>query len=225
MRLVDRVCYLLNRALARLPIRSRLVRYYFVAQPVLAGNNAGGKSDGGFSFYEAGAVDLLIRHSPRPETVIERRFRDGATCIVAQRDENLAGFIWFQAGSYMEDEVRCLYRLHPKCRAVWDFDVYVEPRYRATRLFARLWASASGSMYRRGARWTISRISAFNEGSLAAHRRLGAHKLGSGTYLCFGSVQISMFSMKPWLHLSMGKHSFPTLQLPVRPQEQPFAPV
>jgi GNAT superfamily N-acetyltransferase len=212
---IDQILYYLSRILARLTGNSiRLIRYYFVAQPVPEAPSATAARASKFSIRLAGQVDAVIGSAPRPRTVLERRFRDGATCIVAECDGQLAGFIWLMEREYMEDEVRCLYRLDSRAKAAWDFDVYVVPAYRATRLFTRLWDSANEWLRSRGYRWSVSRISAFNEASLAAHRRFGTLKLGTGTFVTVGPVQASVFSNKPYLHLALTRGSFPVVTLP-----------
>lgn len=206
---------LVNRSIRRITRNSvRLNRYYFVAQPVPDSPTAASGRPSKYCFRRAKAIDAIIASAPRPRSVLERRFLDGATCIVAECDGQLAGFIWIIEREYMEDEVRCLYRLNPAAKAAWDFDVYVAPPFRATRLFARLWDAANEWLRSRGCRWTFSRISGFNVASLQAHRRLHAIRLASGTFLTAGPVQLSVFSIRPYLHLSLTRRDFPLLQLP-----------
>jgi L-amino acid N-acyltransferase YncA len=217
MSALDRFLHLLSRLLARLSGGSvRLVRYYIVAQPVPAAAAGQPQRGGRVLIRCADAFDAVIGAAPRPQQVLERRFRDGATCIVAEREGELAGFIWLMRRQYMEDEVRCLYVLEPAARAAWDFDVYVAPAHRATRLFSRLWAAAHAWLHAQGYRWTFSRISAFNEESLAAHRRLGARELCRGTFVVWGPLQLAVFSARPYLHLAVRRSAFARLSLPGR---------
>jgi len=117
--------------------------------------------------------------------------------------------------------VRCLYELDPAARAAWDFDVYVAPAFRATRLFGQLWEAANALLRERGHRWTFSRISGFNAASLAAHRRLGATDLGRATFLTLGPLQVSVFSISPFFHFALSRNSHPIVKLPA--EMEPFA--
>ena len=212
----DLVLFYISRAFNRLAGDSiRLIRYYFVAQPVPVAPTATHRRVGRFSIRRAHAVDAVIGSAPRPGAVLQRRFRDGAMCFVAECDGQLAGFIWLMERKYMEDEVRCLYHLDAESKAAWDFDVYVVPAFRATRLFARLWDAANEWLLGQGYRWSLSRISGFNVASLTAHQRLGAVTLGSGTFLTVGSMQIAFFSMQPYVHVSFRRKTFPQLTLSV----------
>jgi hypothetical protein len=193
--------------------RCRLHRYYFVAQPVRDAPLARAERTPFVSFRAVEAADPLTVQFPRPADVIARRYAIGALCLAAEREHTFIGFIWLKERSYPEDEVRCCYVLEPAHVAVWDFDVYIDPAYRAGRTFARLWDSANEWMRQRGYRWTLSRISAFNPDSLAAHRRLGTRRIGSATFLCMASVQIAMLDHPPFLHVGWRESQFPSVRL------------
>lgn len=203
-------CYALARAL-ELGSRGalRLVSYQFVAQPIAEAERVAAGRTGSVEFRRLHADDPLVTQFPRPPAVITRRFRDGAQCLAAVKSGRLIGFLWYQELEYLEDEVRCLYRFEP-ATAVWDFDVYVEPDFRLGRVFARLWDFANGELRTRGYRWTISRISAFNPESLAAHSRLGARRLGAAVFLQAGPLQVSFASLAPYLHVGWRDEMRPT---------------
>jgi hypothetical protein len=115
-------------------------------------------------------------------------------CFTAWQGSTLAGFLWFTQREYAEDEVRITFRVHPADRAVWDLDVHIEPRFRLGRTFALLWDAAFGAMRAQGARWTISRVSAFNADSIRAHQRLGARPTGWAIFLLSGRFQLVLRS-------------------------------
>lgn len=210
---IDRLFYLLARGLSRLTRnRVRLVRYRFVAQPVPEKTTAS-PSRSRFTIRRACTVDGVLAKAPRARMVLERRLRNGAVCVVAECDGRFGGFIWLAECRYEEDEVRCLYALDPQAGAAWDFDVYVAPEYRATRLFQQLWDAANDVLRERGHRWTFSRISAFNTPSLAAHRRLGAYELGRATFLIIGRMQLTHLSIGPRVHVSLRESSYPVVRL------------
>ena len=189
---------------------ARLYRYRFVAQPVGAPLRAGQSRE---SIRSVGADDPLVAQFPRPAHVVAKRFRMGAHCFVAERNGRFAGFLWLKEKHYPEDEVRCAYILEATDAAVWDFDVHVEPDFRLGRTFVRLWDYANGWMRENGYRWTISRISAFNRESLAAHARLGIQPIGSATFLRLGTLQIALLDRAPFVHAGWRDDQAPTLRL------------
>jgi hypothetical protein len=208
------ILYFVSRVLESLTRgRCRIVKYYFVAQPVPDHRFASALQTTAISIRRVAPDDPIVNNFPRPTDVVARRFADGAVCIVAAKSDALMGFVWIMPGEYMEDEVRCLYVLEPPGVAAWDFDVWVAPENRLTRTFARLWDVANAFLRERGYLWSISRISAFNAGSLASHQRLGAQKLGSGLFLLLGQAQIAVFNCRPFFHLSAGPGSYPVLRV------------
>jgi hypothetical protein len=206
-------CYALVRVL-EIATRGklRLIAYRFVAQPVPRDGESAPARAGAIELRYLHAGDALVVQFPRPPAVIARRFRDGAHCLAAIKGDRLVGFLWFKEREYVEDEVRCIYRFDPQT-AVWDFDVYIEPELRLGRLFARLWDFANRELRARGYRWTLSRISAFNAGSLAAHQRLGARRVGSALFIVAGSVQVSFASCAPYVHIGWREDMRPVFTL------------
>ena len=121
--------------------------------------------------------------------------------------------LWLCLGPYDEDEVRCRFVCEPEENTVWDFDVYVCPEARAGFVFARLWDEANAFLGKRGIAWSISRISAFNPGSLASHAGLGARRTAAATYLKLGRWQIMVADVPPYVHLSTDPVSVPRLRV------------
>ena len=193
--------------------RIRLVRYQFVAQPVPASPQSTSRPSTTSRIRSIDADDPIVPAFPRPPAVIAQRFADGANCFVAESRERFAGFIWLKRDAYEEDEIRCRYEFVPPGRCAWDYDVYVEPEFRIGRTFSRLWETANAHLAADGVRWSLSRISAFNPGSLAAHRRLGIRPLCAATFLVAGPIQLSFLPQPPYLHLGTGPQSRPVLRL------------
>lgn len=193
--------------------RWRLIRYRFVAQPVAAGPLAPEGRRSALVIRRVDAGDSLVAQFPRPPAVIAERFRMGAVCLAAEIDGRFAGFLWIKESQYPEDEVRCVYRIEPAADAVWDFDVYIEPAFRFGRTFARLWDAANAWLRERGYRWSLSRISAFNPDSLAAHRRLGTRIVGSATFIRVGRAQIAFLDRAPFMHVGWRDEQAPTFRL------------
>lgn len=193
--------------------RARLIRYHFVAQPVPEKPSSPSRASASSRIRQVTADDPVVRLFPRPPAVIAQRFADGVTCLVAETSGRFAGFIWLKRKAYEEDEIRCRYELVPPERCAWDYDVYVEPEFRIGRTFSRLWDAANAHLSADGVRWSLSRISAFNPGSLAAHRRLGIRRLCSATFLVIGPIQLSVLPRSPFLHVGMSKRCRPVLKL------------
>lgn len=197
----------------------RLVTYVLMAQPIGAWPLAGVRKESQTSVTNVKPGDPLLDQLPRPQDVIERRLKAGADCLVATVKDQVAGMLWIARETYVEDEVRCLYRLTDSRRCVWDFDVYVAPRYRGSRVFFRLWQAANAQLVTEGVEWSFSRISALNTESLAAHRRMGAKSVGKAVFLSIGHLQLSFFSLSPFFHFSSGPQRLPCLDL-TTPDEQ-----
>lgn len=195
--------------------RWRLIKYYFFAQPIPEKPILkSGRSDA-VRVEIITAADSIVSQFPRPPAVIGQRFARGALCFVARRYDRFIGYLWLKHQGYEEDEVRCLFLPMPEDQAVWDFDVLVEPEFRLSRAFVRLWDRANQYLRERDVRWSVCRISAFNTDSLRAHARFGLKRLGSALFLCFGKVQLSFFTSNPYVHLSLDGVSRPIYHLRV----------
>lgn len=210
--------YGLGRLLARLSGgRCTLHKYCFVAQAIGAGSLCGGRGK---------QIEVrLCRHLrelpadyPRPPAVLRQRYAQGAHSLAAMRGGQLVGFLWLLPGAYQEDEVRARYTLAGP--AAWDFDVWVRPEERLGPTFARLWDEANDWLRARAVRWSCSRISAFNAGSLRAHARVGARQLGSATFLRCGRWQWTLATLAPYVHLSRHAAAFPQFSFDTRAFER-----
>lgn len=180
----------------------RLVRYHFVAQPVPPATK-GSRPSPKSTVRIVTPDDPITASFPRPTEVIRGRFSNGNTCFVAETNGRFAGFLWLAHKAYEEDEIRCWYELEDPAHCAWDYDVYVEPDFRIGRTFSRLWESANAHLAAQGVRWSLSRISAFNPASLAAHRRLGIQTIASASFLCVGAMQLSLIDRRPYIHFSI----------------------
>jgi len=208
------ILYLVARVLTRVTGGwGRLVCYHLVVQPVPEMPKSLCGSSRQNPVRRIDATDLLVTQFPRPPQVILQRFNDEAICLAATSGERFAGFLWITHGAYNEDEVRCRYELIEPDLSVWDFDVYVEPTFRMGRTFSRLWDAANTYMAEKGVCWSFSRISVFNAGSLLAHTRLGLRRLFSACFLCIGKIQIAVFSVPPFFHISTSDRSRPIFRL------------
>jgi hypothetical protein len=204
------------RVLARLTRGWINVRAYFlVAQPVKAAPSLPHGRGRKIEVREIGPEEALELPVNRPRKALERRFRQGARCMVARSDGEFVGFLWFQLGAYEEDEVRCCFVPTPQDRVSWDFDVFVQPSARLGFGFARLWDETNAILARQGIRWTVSRISMLNASSIGAHKRLGLKRVGAAAFVLVGKAQLMISTVKPFVHLAVRPQSRPTLRVSV----------
>lgn len=212
--IVDGVLYLINRLLCVISRdRCSLLRYYFFAQPInrVVGERVTRNTD--ILIRRIFPEDPILPKLLRPISVLEDRFRQGATCFLATKGIEVVGYIWIILDTYKEDEVRCLYRTLPHRKVAWDFDVYIDPRYRLGRSFVRLWDAAANFLSEHGYEASVSRISAFNQRSLKSHSSMGAVRIGSAIFIKFGQAQIMLSGIRPFAHLSFSHEHFPTFHL------------
>jgi hypothetical protein len=204
--------YLINRLTDTFSLGLSFNKYYFVAQ-FLSGDPLLPPGKGqSLRVVELPSDHISSHPCPRPAAVIADRYQQGAVCLAAYKNEEFAGCLWYAKSRYREDEVRCQYDLGSE-QAAWDFDVYVEPKYRLSPVFLKLWDEASAKLVSEGCHWSLSRISAFNPMSLSSHRRMGAKPIGWAVFVCAGKVQVTISSIKPFMHFSISEKSFPTFQL------------
>lgn len=206
--------YLLNRLANSLCRRLSFNKYYFAAQLL---NEQPLLPTGKGKHFQVRAVSpevLEVQLPSRPAHVIADRFSQGAVCLAAYKGDEFAGCLWYCKQQYKEDEVRCLYQFDTG--VVWDFDVYVEPKFRLSPVFMKLWDETASRLTEEGCHWSLSRISAFNPLSLSSHRRMGANIIGWALFIEIGALQVTIASLKPFLHLSFTQTSFPVfrIQLP-----------
>lgn len=210
---LNSLLYAVAKGLSRLTRRAYLHRYYFVAQPIASTARLGPRRGQAVQVRRLPPDDPGVHAIGRPAEVIRQRFAQGALCFGAFSEDRLIGCLWLILGPYIEDEVRCRFVPAPAGRAAWDFDVYIDPAHRLGFAFARLWDTANAFLTEQGVRWTVSRISAFNPGSLAAHRRLGARRIGSALYLGMGSWQLMLADTRPYVHVGFRPEHVPELTL------------
>ncbi|OBV37778.1 hypothetical protein [Janthinobacterium psychrotolerans] len=203
--------------------RCALHRYQFVAQPVAPGSLCHGRGKA-IAITPCLAAESLPPGPARPYAVLQERYRQGAQCLVARirpandQDQAMAGWLWMLRGACQEDEVRARYVLAPELS--WDLDVWVHPQQRGALVFARLWEEANAVLHAQGVRWSCSRISRFNPGSLTAHARLGAVNMGRATFVRCGRWQWMLASLPPYLHLSRHPASFPQFHFNTLPRSR-----
>ena len=191
--------YLCDRLLRQINANCGLRYYYFLAQPLASEPRIPHTKGKSFSFRLLTDMEPPLDNLDRPQAVIRNRFAQGAQCLLSTKNEVLAGCIWFVRGTYAEDEVRVDYLLPPSGDCVWDFDVYVAEAQRLGYLFARQWDAFDALLKPQGVRYTVSRINAFNQRSMASHRSLGAHDCGRALFICLGPWQAMVSDRFPYV--------------------------
>jgi hypothetical protein len=203
-----------------------LIAYRFVYQPIP--DKCTVVPAVGVEFRWLTNFDRALLVEDRKESVVRARFDRGDRCLAAFKKGEIAAFLWIATSHYPEDEVRCDYRLNQP-ELVWDYDVYVAPKYRVTRLFAQLWDETNRVLRHEGVRWSVSRISAFNTASLRSHERRGARVSGSAQFAVLGRLQLVIASQSPRLHFSLSsrpefRFSVPASQSKCEPASPRIAP-
>lgn len=138
----------------------------------------------------------------RPDGVVAQRFAAGHTCIGAANGSDLMGFMWISLDDVEERLVRCVFEPGPKGQVAWDYDFFIAPRYRLGRTFARLWDGARSYLTECGVRASISWIEPSNIGSIRAHERLGARRVGWAAFVSLWGAQLTVCSVPPYFHWS-----------------------
>lgn len=191
--------YLVDRSLRRINSKCGFHYYYFVAQPLADQPRLPPTRGKAFAFRLLHSPESVLNSLNRPPAVIRERFAQGAQCLMATRNEALVGCIWFVRDAYSEDEVRVDYLLPQDGSSVWDFDVFVAESERLGFLFAKQWDIFDALLKPQGIRYTVSRINAFNQRSIASHRSLGAQDCGRALFLRLGAFQCMLSNQRPFI--------------------------
>jgi len=205
--------YFLDRALRKINSRSGFFYYLFVAQPLADKPRLTPARGKAFTFRVLAAPDPVLNSLNRPASVIQDRFSQGARCLVATKNEALVGCIWYVQHAYAEDEVDADYVLPTDDCCVWDFDVFVAESERLGFLFAKLWDQFDLLLKPQAVGFTVSRINAFNQRSVASHCSLGARVCGRALFLRLGPLQLMIASERPFFAiggrplLNVGPHA------------------
>ncbi|MCG5517091.1 MULTISPECIES: hypothetical protein [unclassified Ectothiorhodospira] len=210
----DAAWFLLSEGFWRLSGgRMRVIKYHFLVQPLKAPAGVQTRPRGNLEIREVYEGDPVFGSMGRPSECVRSRFEQGARCLVALKNDELAGFLWWTEGPYKEDEVRCTFEPSPAGVSVWDFDVFVFPKHRLSMTFPRLWQEASRRLSEQGFKYTCSRISAFNPGSLRSHQQMKSKVVGSRVFIGIGSLELSVGRGRPRLSMSRKGSSGPWITI------------
>lgn len=194
--------YVVGRLMQMASPRLRLCFYELMAQPIPESPNVDDRVAPGVEVRPICNGDAALNLMPvRPE-ILASRFKQGALCLGVHRNSQFVGYIWLAFDRYEEDEVRCTFIPAPRGSAVFDFDLYVFPKYRMGRAFLSIWHGANLYLQRHGIKWTYSRINRFNLDSRRAHARLGAVRVARAIFLKAWTMEIMAATIRPYLAVS-----------------------
>jgi GNAT superfamily N-acetyltransferase len=176
---------------------SDLRRFYIVSQPLSRLTSPRRSRQASVTIRRVTACDPIVQRLPRPAFEIADRFQAGAECFVAERDDYPLAFVWVTRGVRIEPEVGMAFQPAPLSRAVWDFDLYVDPAARNSVVLARLWEAVAALLIEAGFEWTLSLVMAENSASLRAQRRSGSHVVAAGIRLRLGSRMYACVDVVP----------------------------
>lgn len=209
---VASVAYYLDRALARLTgAACRVHLYRLLVQPGGAAPRLPERWRGAVAVRPAAGEEAEALAIEVPAAEIRARFARGDAGFAAWHGGRAIGHLWLSLGPYDETEVRCRFRPAPEGLTAWDYDLYIAPDHRGGPAFAALWDAADAWLRATGRRWTASRVAAHNAASLAAHRRLGARVVGSAAFVKIGPCQLTIATVRPFLHLALRRAHRPTI--------------
>lgn len=209
--LLNGLLYSLNRVYEKLTGKGLIYKYYFYVQPVAKKPLLPSRFGKKYTLLELDKNSPYLKYFDRPKHVLDTRFHNGAKCFCAVKDNIPTGFIWISLGKYQEDEVRCIFNPVPSGENAWDFDVFISPHDRLGFSFALLWDHVNKWLTKQNYKWTSSRVSAFNPNSIRSHSRLGAQRVGYGTFIKISGMEIGLFSKKPYLSIS--RNNWPVIDI------------
>ena len=204
--------YSANRVLNGLSPHLRLYYHYWMVQPITAKPLLPEQFIGQMSIRHIEHGDPLLDLMPVPPETLLFRFRQSAQCLALFIKDEFAGYIWFTYGRYDEDEARCTFVLSPERESVFDFDLYLFPKYRAGIAFSALWDFTSRYLRERGIRYSYSRMTAFKLNSAKSHSHLGMRRIGSAVVLRIGALETIFASQPPYIFVSLKDSS----RLPIK---------
>jgi len=196
--------YLFHRLLSSISSeRIKLLIINIALQPITETPSIPIKFGRNIDVAEISANDAVINQFPRPKHVTLQRFSSGAKCFVAYNKGEFAGYIWCTSKTFKENDIRCDYTPYPDNLVTWDFDLYIEPKYRLGFVFAKLWNEVNINLHSKGIKATLSRINGFNGASLRSHKKLGAQIIAEQLVLKLFSFQLIASSIRPYMSISI----------------------
>lgn len=198
----DGTFYVLDRALGRLSPNTRLFYYELMVQPITGKSLLPEKLSSQIVMREIKPGDPEMALMPIRKDILESRLQQSTIALGAYHKDKYIGYIWFCFGSYLEDEVRCIYDISPEKEAVFDFDIYLFPESRFGLGFIGIWDGANKYLSSQGIKYTFSRLTPYNLASKKAHAHLGWQVAARAFILKLWSVEVLVTNTAPYFHLS-----------------------
>ncbi len=195
--------YVIDRILSGLSPALHLYVYELMVQPITGKPLLSGRLNRHLEIREIKAGDAEIGLMPVRPDVMQARLEHKAICLGAFKNGKMIGYMWYCFQSYDEDEVRCTYMLGSAEESVFDFDFYLFPEHRMGLGFVGLWNGANEILYRRGIRYTFSRLTRFNVASRRAHQHLGWKVVGRALFLKAWRCELMLATLFPYVNVSM----------------------
>jgi len=205
--------YVLNRIFNSLSPNFRLFYYELMVQPITDKPLLPGSLSSNIVIREIKPGDPELALMPIRKDILESRLQQQTICLGAFSKEKFIGYIWFCFGSYLEDEVRCIYDLSPENEAVFDFDLYLFPEHRLGLGFMAIWDGANKYLSSKGIKYTFSRLTRYNLPSRNAHAHLGWKVAAHAIILKAGTAEILMTNTSPYFHISLRESNWARLKL------------
>jgi hypothetical protein len=191
--------------------------YYLVHQPVGAGPILPAHLKGGVAVRQMTAADPQIARALTRPAELGTRLARGDACLAALRAGEVVGYLWLCFDGFEDDETGCRFR--PAPGGAWDYDMWVAAGSRGGPVFPALWDAAWDLLRQRGYRWSASRVSAFNDQSLRAHRRIGARPTATILVLRAGNAGVVLSTIGSPVKLF--RSSMHTTEISVQPPAPP----
>ncbi len=123
---------------------------------------------------DEGSRDKLITTFPHQKEKFERRIRQGVPCVLAKKDDEIIGYMWFkepQGDSFLTNS---MWLFRPgKMDGLWGFDIFVDPAYRMRGLFTYILYAVYEEARRRGYETLYGEVFYTNEISIKSQMRIG----------------------------------------------------
>lgn len=194
--------YAADRALRSISPRLGMYVYELMVQPITDKPLLSANLAKNLTFEEIGSGHPDVALMPAREDIKALRFAQAARCLGVYRKRVLIGYIWFNFGTYEEDEVRCTYILQESAVSVFDYDLYLFPEYRMGIGFMGIWHGANQYLRARGVDYTFSRLTRFNLASRRSHAHLGWKRAGQAVFLQLGPIEAMVADVAPFVALT-----------------------
>ena len=116
----------------------------------------------------------LITTFPHQREKFERRISQGVPCIIAKKEEEIVGYMWFKEAQGDSFLTNSMWLFSPeRMDGLWGFDIFVNPAYRMRGLFTYILHAVYEEAKRRGYGTIYGEVFYTNEISIKSQMRIG----------------------------------------------------